>query len=89
MAAFTVRVAALPAPRAVTWAEAQGTMSPGLLAFLRESRRVLNPRLVRDLGVTPRGPEAGIQDSLEEMGLLGGRPAEEKTTDTKPPSNIE
>lgn len=86
MAAFTARVAALaglPAPREVTWAEAQGTMSPGLLAFLRESRRVLNPRLVRDLGVTPREPEAGIRDSLEEMGLLGGRPAEEKTTEER------
>ncbi|WP_257310272.1 NAD-dependent epimerase/dehydratase family protein [Geothrix fuzhouensis] len=72
MAAFTARVAALaglPAPRKITWAEAQDTLSPGLLAFLRESRRVLNPRLVRELGLTPRGPEAGIRDSLREMGL--------------------
>ncbi|WP_243286592.1 NAD-dependent epimerase/dehydratase family protein [Geothrix terrae] len=72
MAAFTARVAALvglPAPREVTWQEAQEALSPGLLAFLRESRRVLSPRLVRELGVTPRGPEAGIRDSLREMGL--------------------
>jgi nucleoside-diphosphate-sugar epimerase len=72
MAAFTARVAALaglPAPREITWAEAQDTLSPGLLAFLRESRRVLNRRLVGDLGVTPREPETGIRDSLREMGL--------------------
>ena len=72
MAAFTARVAAmagLPLPREITWADAQGTLSPGLLAFLRESRRVLNRRLVGDLGVTPREPETGIRDSLREMGL--------------------
>ena len=73
MAAFTARVAALaglPAPREVTWAEAQGVLSPGLLAFLRESRRVLNDRMIRELGVTPRGPAAGLRESLAEMGLL-------------------
>ena len=79
MAAFTARVAVLaglPAPPEITWAEAQDTLSPGLLAFLRESRRVLNARLVGDLGVTPRGPEAGIRDSLREMGLpVAGGPA--------------
>lgn len=72
MAAFTARVAALaglPAPREIAWPEAQEALSPGLLAFLRESRRVLSPRLVRELGVTPRAPEAGIRDSLREMGL--------------------
>lgn len=72
MAAFTARVAALaglPAPWEITWAEAQDTLSPGLLAFLQESRRVLNRRLVGDLGVTPREPETGIRDSLREMGL--------------------
>lgn len=77
MAAFTARVAALaglPAPREVPWREAQEVLSPGLLAFLRESRRVLTPRLVRELGVAPRGPEAGIRDSLGEMGLLASRP---------------
>lgn len=74
MAAFTKRVAALaglPAPREVGRAEAGEVMSPGLLAFLRESRRVLNDRLVRELGVTPRDPETGIRDSLREMGFPG------------------
>ena len=68
---FTTRVAALtglPLPREVTWAEAQGVLSPGLLAFLRESRRVLSHRLQEDLGVTPRDPAAGLRDSLAEMG---------------------
>jgi nucleoside-diphosphate-sugar epimerase len=71
MGIFTTRVAALaglPHPREVTWAEAQGVMSPGLLSFLRESRRVLSHRLQEDLGVTPRDPTVGIRDSLAEMG---------------------
>jgi len=74
MAAFTKRVAALaglPLPREIGWSEAQDVLSPGLLAFLRESRRVLNERLVRDLGVRPRRPEDGIRDSLAEMGIPG------------------
>ncbi|WP_257305174.1 NAD-dependent epimerase/dehydratase family protein [Geothrix campi] len=79
MAAFTARVAALaglPAPREISWAEAQDALSPGLLAFLRESRRVFNARLVGDLGVTPRSPEVGLRDSLREMGLtVAGGPA--------------
>lgn len=69
--AFTRRVArlaGLPPPREVTWAEAQTCISPGLLAFLRESRRVLNHRLVAELQVPPRLPDQGIRDSLAEMG---------------------
>ncbi|GLH70913.1 hypothetical protein GETHPA_24460 [Geothrix rubra] len=72
MAAFTTRVAALAGlapPREVGWSEARDLLSPGLLAFLRESRRVCNDRLVRDLGVAPRDPEAGLRASLAEMGL--------------------
>jgi nucleoside-diphosphate-sugar epimerase len=72
MAAFTRRVAALaglPPPREVGWTEAAEEMSPGLLAFLREPRRVRNDRLVRELGVAPRDPEAGIRESLAEMGI--------------------
>ena len=73
MAAFTARVArlaGLPAPSEVTWAEAQEILSPGLLSFLRESRQVTSHRR-RELGWTPRyaDPGAGIRASLAEMGL--------------------
>jgi nucleoside-diphosphate-sugar epimerase len=72
MAAFTTRVAGLaglPAPPQITWAEAQGVLSPGLLAFLRESRRVETRRAL-ELGWTPRygDPDEGIRASLVEMG---------------------
>lgn len=72
MAAFTRRVAVLaglPPPPTVGWEEAQNRLSPGLLAFLRASRLVLAPRLRAELGITPRRPEAGIRESLAEMGL--------------------
>ena len=73
MAAFTARVAGLaglPAPPRISWAEAQEVLSPGLLAFLRESRRVTSRR-VGELGWTPRysDPSDGIRASLAEMGL--------------------
>jgi len=72
MATFTARVAALaglPAPRRVSWAEAQALLSPGLLAFLRESRRVTSRR-TQELGWTPEygNPDDGIRASLVEMG---------------------
>jgi nucleoside-diphosphate-sugar epimerase len=72
MAAFTTRVASLaglPAPPQVSWAEAQRALSPGLLAFLREARRV-ETRRAQELGWTPRyaNPDEGIRASLVEMG---------------------
>lgn len=73
MAVFTRRVAALaglPPPPEVDWVEAQRALSPGLLAFLRESRLVLSRRLSVELGLTPRAPETGIRESLREMGYL-------------------
>lgn len=74
--AFTRRVASLaglPLPPEVSWAEAQARISPGLLAFLRESRRVVNHRLVAELGVAPRPPERGIKESLAEVGWVPPR----------------
>jgi len=73
MAAFTARVAelaSLPAPPQVDWAEAQRVLSPGLLAFLQESRLV-RTRWTQDLGWTPRfgNPADGIRASLREMGF--------------------
>jgi len=72
LAAFTGRLArlvGLPAPAEVAWAEAQGRISPGLLAFLRQSRRVASRRAA-DLGWSPAlDPEAGLRASLREMGF--------------------
>ena len=72
MADFTTRVAGLaglPAPPRVTWAEAQRVLSPRLLAFLRESRRVETRRAL-ELGWTPQygNPGEGIRASLMERG---------------------
>jgi nucleoside-diphosphate-sugar epimerase len=72
MAAFATRVArlaGLPAPPQVDWAEAQQVLSPGLLAFLRESRLVSSRRW-QELGWSPEygNPDDGIRASLVEMG---------------------
>jgi nucleoside-diphosphate-sugar epimerase len=74
VAEFTERVAALaglPAPRRIDRTEAGTVFGPAYLAFFQASRRISNRRLVQELGVTPRDPEAGIRDSLREMGLPG------------------
>ena len=47
----------LPRPPAVDWAEAERTMSPGMLAYLRESRRMDNRRMLSELGVRLRHPD--------------------------------
>lgn len=69
---LVARLAGLPAPRRVTLEEARHELSPGMLAFLLASREVLNRRLVEDLGVRLRyaDPEAGVRESLREMGLI-------------------
>lgn len=76
MGAFSRRVAALaglPPPIEVARADvkggAEGLMSPGLLAFLRESRLVTTRRR-EELGWSPRyaNPDEGIRASLGEMG---------------------
>ena len=66
-------LAGLPRPRRVDWAEAQRLLSPGLLAFLRESRRV-SSRRSRELGWTPTygDPGEGIRACLTEMGWKPG-----------------
>ena len=69
---FTQRTAALAGlapPPLIALAEAQGRISPGMLSFLVESRRVDNRRMREELGVEPRYArlEAGIAASLAEM----------------------
>lgn len=65
----TAELAGLPAPRLVTRAEAPHEISPGMLAFLGEARRVDNTRMREVLRVVPRYPDlrSGVAASLEEM----------------------
>jgi nucleoside-diphosphate-sugar epimerase len=69
----TAKLAGLPQPRLVSLAEARGQLSPGMLEYLVESRRVDTTRMRRELGVIPRYASlaAGIAPSLEEMRAQG------------------
>jgi hypothetical protein len=59
-------LAGLPRPPVLRLADAQGRLSEGLLSYLRESRRLDNGRLLRELGVTLRYPtlDAGLPACL-------------------------
>jgi len=54
----------LPRPRAVDWAEAERTMSAGMLSYLKESRRIDNARMLAELGIILRYPtlEIGLSE---------------------------
>jgi nucleoside-diphosphate-sugar epimerase len=69
----TARLAGLPPPELVSLAEAPGRISPGMLAYLVESRRVDTRRMREELGVTPRYDTvaAGVAASLAEMRARG------------------
>lgn len=60
------RLAGLPPPPRITWAEAETTMSPMALSFLAESRRLDNTRLKRELRVALRHPTTS--DALRAAG---------------------
>jgi nucleoside-diphosphate-sugar epimerase len=66
---ITAELAGLPPPELVTLAEARGRISPGMLSYLVESRRVDTGRMRESLGVTPRyaTAAAGVAASLAEM----------------------
>jgi nucleoside-diphosphate-sugar epimerase len=70
---ITAKLAGLPAPELVTLAQARGRVSPGMLAYLVESRRVETGRMREALGVTPRYATvaAGVAASLAEMRAQG------------------
>ena len=70
----TAALAGLPPPPLVALADATGRISPGMLAFLRESRRVDNRRMREELGVELRYArlEDGIAASLAEMQSVAG-----------------
>jgi nucleoside-diphosphate-sugar epimerase len=61
--------AGLPAPELITRDAAARRISPGMLAYLLESRRVGNDRMRRELGVRLRYPDmpSGVRASLAEM----------------------
>lgn len=65
----TADAAGLPPPPLVSKADARARISPGMLAFLLESRRVDNRRLREELGVRLTYPDvqSGIRASLAEM----------------------
>jgi nucleoside-diphosphate-sugar epimerase len=56
--------AGLPRPEEIPLAEAPGKVSPGMLSYLAESRRLDNRRMLAELRVTLRYPElaAGLAD---------------------------
>jgi nucleoside-diphosphate-sugar epimerase len=58
--------AGLPRPPVIPLAEAEGRLSAGMLSYLHESRRLVNRRLVEDLGVKLRYPSLteGLAASL-------------------------
>jgi nucleoside-diphosphate-sugar epimerase len=55
----------LPRPPRVTWAVAQVSLSPELLSFMRESRRLSDARLKMELRVRLRYPT--VQSALEQL----------------------
>ncbi len=65
----TASLAGLTPPRLVSLAEARDQVSPGMLEFLVESRRIDTTRMREELGVIPRHAnlESGIAASLGEM----------------------
>ncbi len=56
----------LPRPPRVSRAEAEGQISPGMLSFMRESRRLINTRLKHELHVNLRYPT--VRDCFAEGG---------------------
>lgn len=66
--AQVARMAGLAQPATLSWAEAEGVLSAGMLEFLRESRRIDNRRMLVELGVVLKYPdlESGLS-SLQDL----------------------
>lgn len=60
--------AGLPRPPAVTREEAPAVLSPGMLSFLQDSRRMDNSKLLRELGIELQYPDlaAGLAACFQE-----------------------
>ncbi len=58
----------LPRPPVITRQQAEQQLSPGMLSYLRESRRLSNGKLLNELGVVLRYPslDAGLPACLEK-----------------------
>jgi nucleoside-diphosphate-sugar epimerase len=61
--------AGLPRPPRVARAEAKTLLPPELLSFMRESRRLVNTRLKRELGVALRYPT--VREGLADVHVAG------------------
>lgn len=61
------RLLGLPEPPRISLVEAQATFTPAMRSFLDESKRLLNRRLIEDLGVRLRYPDldAGLPSCIE------------------------
>ncbi|MDH5217066.1 MAG: NAD-dependent epimerase/dehydratase family protein [Gammaproteobacteria bacterium] len=73
MTDYFTRVAAayqLPAPLQISWEEAQKTLSPQMLSYLSESKKLDTSKLVRQLKITLRYPDlaSGIDNCLKNTG---------------------
>ncbi len=66
---------ALPDPPEITWEAAQQLLSPGMLSYLRESKRIDSRRLTTELGVSLRYPtlELGLQQCVAELEQNGNQ----------------
>ncbi len=64
---------ALPYPPEITWEAAHQLLSPGMLSYLRESKRIDSRRLTTELGVSLRYPtlELGLQQCVSELKQSG------------------
>ena len=60
------RHAGLPAPTEVNWQQAETELSPAMLSYLHESRRMSNSKMLQELGVTLSYPdlESGLKACL-------------------------
>ena len=63
----------LPRPPTLPMAEVAQVMTPGMLSYMAESRRVGNARMLRELGVRLRYPslQSGLAASVAEQGSRG------------------
>jgi nucleoside-diphosphate-sugar epimerase len=59
----------LQPPPEIDWETAQQTLSPGMLSYLRESKRIDNRLMTTELGVTLRHPslELGLKQCVAEL----------------------
>ncbi len=68
MSEYFLRVAEafnMPRPKEISWEEAHQQFSPGMLSYLRESRRIENRKMLHELGVVLQYPT--LKDGLHNI----------------------